>query len=275
MPIKIDVDSVIRQRLPRYYRFIPRFMIRWLENTICQDGLNSLLSSNDGRQGCEFCHGVLSDLNITYDVINPQLLPHHDDRRVIFVSNHPLGALDGIAYIDMIGSKYGPDLHFIVNDLLMAVEPLRNVFVPINKHGRQNRSSSKSLDEAFAGPDPVLIFPAGLCSRKGADGKISDLKWQKMFVNKAIEHRRDIIPLHFDGENSPFFYNFAHLRGRTGLRFNLEMIYLPREIFRAKGSHFNFTVGERIPWHSLKGGSEALKEAAGIREIVYSIRERS
>jgi len=272
MPIQIDVDKVIRQRLPRYYRFIPRWLIRWIEKTICQKELNSLLISNDGRRGCDFCHGVLDDLDVKCQVLNPHMLPPREDCRVIFVSNHPLGALDGIAYIDLLGKTYGPRLHFIVNDLLMAVESLRDVFLPINKHGRQDRLSSQAIDKAFAGDAPILIFPAGLCSRKGDDGKIADLKWQKMFVNKAIEYKRDIIPLYFDGRNSSFFYNFARLRTKLGLRLNIEMIYLPKEIFRARGSRFSFTVGQRIPYTTLQGGSRALAEAAGIRDKVYALQ---
>ncbi len=119
------------------------------------------------------------------------------------MSNHPLGALDGITLIDWVSKIYGPGVKFIVNDLLMAVKPLDNVFLPINKHGKQSRKSSSNIEEVFAGNDPIIIFPAGLVSRKRDEG-IRDLKWQKMFINKAVQYHRDIIPVYFDGKNSPF-----------------------------------------------------------------------
>ncbi len=264
------MDSVLRTRLASYYRFIPRGVIRWLERTICQEGLNTLLRDNAGLEGAEFCKGVLKDLDVTYKVEHADRLPDYEHRRVVFVSNHPLGALDGIAYIDLLGSLYG-NVHFVVNDLLGAVEPLRSVFVQVDKHGRQTKNRVSELDSVFAGDDPVMFFPAGLCSRKGADGVISDLAWKKTFLTKAIEHKRDIVPLYFGGTNSAFFYNFARLRNRLGLKFNIEMIFLPREIFLSRGKEFTITVGPTIPCDSFKGGSSAAAEVQEVKRKVYSL----
>lgn len=273
-PIKIDIDAVIRQRLPRYSRFVPRWLVAWLERTVCQDDLNELLASNADRRGASFATGVLSDLGVSYTVHGL------DDKalgcsRPLIVCNHPLGGLDGLVMIDLVAAKWTPQLHFVVNDLLMAVEPLSDVFVPVNKHGRQSRKSSMTLDAAFESDDPVIMFPAGLVSRRLGKSEIADLKWNKMFVNKAIESRRDIIPAYFSGHNSTFFYNFARWRERLGLKFNIEMIYLPAEVFNCRGSHFDITFGEPIAWQSLKGGREAASQAALIRQKVYSLAPRS
>lgn len=265
--IQIDVDAVLRQRLPRYYRFIPRAVVRWLERTVCQDTLNELLRSNFGKTGAEFCRGVLEDMDVTYTLHGE---PPTSNPRVLFVSNHPLGGLDGMILIDVITSLFGRPVHFVVNDLLMAVVPLRDVFLPINKHGAQSRYATLTLDQAFEGDDPILMFPAGLVSRRGKEG-IKDLAWNKMFVNKAIQTRRDIIPIHFSGRNSDFFYNFAHWRERLGLRFNVEMIYLPSELVKARGRSFDIRFGKPIPWESLRGGREAPEEAALIRRSVYNL----
>ena len=269
-PIKIDLDSVLRTRLASYYRFIPKCVVRWLERTICQDGLNTLLRDNAGLEGAEFCRGVLRDLDVSYKVEHADRLPDFEHRRVVFVSNHPLGALDGIAYIELLGKLYGK-VYFVVNDLLGAVAPLKSVFVQVDKHGRQTKNRVSELDSVFAGDDPVLFFPAGLCSRKGADGTISDLTWKKTFLTKAIEHKRDIVPLHFGGTNSAFFYNFARLRSKLGLKFNVEMIYLPREIFLARGREFTITVGPTISCDSFRGGSSAMAEAQEVKKMVYSL----
>lgn len=268
--LHVDVGAALRSKLPeKYLRLIPGWIVRWLERTICQDELNGILDRTRGKKGVEFCNAVLNDLDITYSIEGKENLPA--DGRAIFVSNHPLGALDGIAMIDFISRYYGKDVKFIVNDILMAVKPLDNVFLPINKHGKQSRSSAADIDSVLAGDGPVIIFPAGLVSRKQKEG-IKDLKWQKMFVNKAIQHKRDIIPVHFDGNNSSFFYNFAKLRTRLGLKFNIEMIYLPREIFRSRGARFVISVGKAVPWHSLTGGIKAAQEASRIKEIVYSLK---
>lgn len=200
--LRVDISATLNSRASKYAKFIPGFMVKWLEHTICQDELNGILERTSGKRGAEFCHAVLDDLDIKYNVIGGDNLP--DNRRVVIVSNHPLGALDGITLIDWVSKIYGPGVKFIVNDLLMAVKPLDNVFLPINKHGKQSRKSSSNIEEVFAGNDPIIIFPAGLVSRKRDEG-IRDLKWQKMFINKAVQYHRDIIPVYFDGKNSPFF----------------------------------------------------------------------
>ena len=154
----------------------------------------------------------------------------------------------------------------------MAIKPLTGVFLPINKHGKQSRASLKAIEEAFTGNDPIIIFPAGLVSRRQKGGVIADLQWQKMFVNKSVEYHRNIIPLKFNGENSGFFYKFAKFRTCLGLKFNIEMIYLPREVFRSENKEFSVVIGEPIKWDSLKSGKDAQRQADEIKEIVYNLK---
>ncbi|MCC8039023.1 MAG: 1-acyl-sn-glycerol-3-phosphate acyltransferase [Bacteroidales bacterium] len=271
MPMRIDVAKVIEERLPRKYRrWIPQWAIRWLERTICQDQLNEMLRVNAGKEGSDFCRGVLEHLGITLEIQGK--LPDRADKQVMIVSNHPLGGLDGMALIMAVADHYGVEPLFVVNDLLMAVEPLRPVFVPVNKHGRQSRQAVEAMDKALRSDRPVLYFPAGLVSRRSADGGIADLRWQKTFVNKCKETGRTVVPCFFDGENTPFFYNFARRRERLGLKFNIEMVYLPREVFRCKGSHFTITFGQAVTAHSLEGGARAQATADALRATVYSLR---
>lgn len=270
-PLKLDIDRILQERAGRYRKFIPKPLVSWLKRTICQDDLNEMLAVNHGKRDGAFCRGVIDHLNVTVEVKGESNLPPIDQRRVLFVSNHPLGGLDGMALIDFVESRYGGPVGFIVNDLLMAIEPLSDTFIPVNKHGAQSRRSLKAVDEAFAGNDPLLIFPAGLCSRTGRDGVVRDLEWQKMFVKKAVEYQRDIIPLFFNGENSPFFYKFAKRRKRLGIKFNIEMIYLPREVFRSRGKHFDILIGKPISWRSLDA-KNASDEAERIKQTVYSLQ---
>lgn len=268
--LEIDVDGVVRQRLPRYYRYIPKWLIHKLERIICQDRLNELLRNNYPKRDAEFCRGVISDLKVDVQYHNVENLPPKESRRVLFVSNHPLGGLDGMALIAFVESYYGVAPKFVVNDLLAAVEPLSGSFLPINKHGVQSREAIKAIDDAFDSDVPVIMFPAGLVSRRGKKGIVADLKWQKMFVTKAIKSRRDIIPLHFCGENSSFFYKFAKFRQRIGIKLNIEMIYLPRELFTGEGKHFDVVVGEPIGYNTLRD-VPSVDKAQQIKDIVYSL----
>ena len=270
-PLEINVEKVVRQRLPRYNRFIPRCLIRCLERTICQDELNKLLRDNFPKRDAEFCRGVINDLKVSVNFYNIENIPPKEQSRVLFVSNHPLGGLDGIALIDFVERHYGIAPQFIVNDLLSAIEPLSDTFIPINKHGAQSRKAVEVLDNAFASDRPLIMFPAGLVSRRGKKGVIADLQWQKMFVAKAKEYKRDIIPLHFYGENSSFFYKFAKFRQRIGLKFNIEMIYLPREVFRSNGKSFDVVVGTPISFSSLDD-MPPMQKAQQIRQLIYSLQ---
>ena len=272
--IKIDLDGVLRSRLPRYYRFIPRWFIRKLERIICQDELNALLESNAGKRDADFCAGVLSDLDVSYDVEGLGRVAKVAGGRPTFVCNHPLGALDGIVMIDFVTRHFGRGVKFVVNDLLMAIEPLRGTFVPVNKHGAQQRGAVSDVDAAFASAAPVIVFPAGLCSRRGNDGVVCDLTWNKMFVNKCIEHHRTVVPVFFDGYNSNFFYKFAKLRVAAGLKFNIEMVRLPREVFLNRGKRFAIHIGDPIGWESLRGGKDALSQAAAIKDAVYNLKPK-
>lgn len=269
--IQIDLQKVLDDKLGARARFVPSFLVRYLQNVIHQDELNALLRSNYPKRGAEFCEGVLADLDVDVSIVNPDRLPDIGHRRIIIVSNHPLGGLDGMALIREFSRLYGNDLRFIVNDLLMAVRPLGDVFLPINKHGRQDRKAIADINAVMASDAPVMIFPAGLVSRRGKGGEIRDLEWNKMFVNKAVEYKRDVLPIFFSGENSPSFYKFARWRKRLGIKFNIEMVCLPGEVFKSRGKTFKIFVGALIPWQTLRTGRDALVQAGEIKDIVYSL----
>lgn len=266
--LRIDVDSVLRERVPRLRRYLPDAAVRWLERVICQQRMNEILERTAGLKGVDFARGVLRELNVSYDVKGRWPV----DSRVIFVSNHPLGGLDGLVLASAVSEAFGDaGVRFVVNDLLKAVKPLDDIFLAVNKHGKQSRQAVKLLDEAMLTALPVVMFPAGLVSRRNSAGEIRDLQWQKMVVNKAKEYGRPIIPVHFSGENSSFFYKFARIRAMTGLKFNIEMILLPGEIFRSEGRNFTVTVGEPVNPDSLRGGKYAAEEAQMLCSRVYGL----
>ncbi len=268
--IQIDVEQTIASKLGDRTHLVPRFVTNWVRRTICEDELNRLLRKFYPKRGAEFCEAALQELDVKITVENEQNLPPMDERRVIFVCNHPLGGLDGIALIDLLTRKYGEGVRFVVNDVLMAIDPIKEVFLPINKHGKQSREAIQLINDTMLGPNPVVIFPAGLVSRKGRKGVIMDLEWHKMFVAKALQYHRDIVPLFFSGHNSQFFYNFAQWRKRLGLKLNIEMVYLPREVLMARGKSFVIKVGQRVSWTDLRRADQAVI-AAMVREMAYAL----
>ena len=266
-PIRIDVDSVLRERLPRHYKYIPRFAVRWLERTICQDRLNAILTKMAGRNSVDAATAALHEMDITVKASGMDRLP---EGRYMFVSNHPLGGLDGLALISLLGNHYDHKIKFLVNDLLMAVEPLRGVFLPVNKYGNQSRDAATQIEEALKSDAQFITFPAGLCSRMQPDGTIADLPWQKAAVAHAVNYQRDIVPIYFDAHNSRFFYRFAKWRKKLGIKFNIELIFLPKEMIKQSGATLRVFIGEPIAWDSLDARAPK-REAARLRELVINM----
>lgn len=269
--LNIDIEAVVKSRLPHHHHLIPRFVTRWLERTVHQDELNDLLRRGHGLKGVEFAQFVLNDLGIKINVSGMENLA--DNKRYVMVANHPLGGLDGLALISLMGTRYNGQIRFLVNDLLMAVKPLDNLFLPVNKFGHQSREAAQLIDEEYRSDKQMLTFPAGLCSRLQPDGTIADLRWNKHVVMRAVSDHRDVVPVHVDAQNSHFFYRLAQWRARLGIKFNIEMMYLPSEMFKKRGSTLNITVGKPIAWDTLNT-THPLDEAARLREIVYNLKDK-
>jgi putative hemolysin len=265
----IDVDSIFRQKSPNVYRLMPGFILGYIKRTIHQDEINDVLVRFSNMYGLDFISHFLEFFGIAYTVSGEENIPGKG--RFIFVSNHPLGGLDGLVFMDMVG-KHHKNVKFIVNDLLLNLKNLEPVFIPVNKHGRQSADYVRRIEEVYRSDDQILYFPAGLCSRKKR-GEIKDLEWKKNFIKKATDHQRDIVPVHFEGRNSSFFYNFANLRQSIGIKTNIEMFYLPDELFRQKGHKFHVTIGRPIPYATFDKSQTHAKWAEFVRGKVYSLAQ--
>ena len=261
----IDIDKIIKSKNPGLYRLTPGFILRYIKRIVHQDDINEMLINYGAtHRGASFAGRVLEHLNVGYRVENEHRLPPPDGR-YIFASNHPLGGLDGLVLIDLINRHYNK-VKFVVNDLLMNLSPLEEVFVPVNKHGRQTEEYARRIDQLYASDTQVLYFPAGLCSRR-AGGIISDPEWKKSFITKAIKYQRDVVPIYFDGRNSNFFYRLANIRKKLGIKANIEMFYLADELFRQRDATFTIKIGQSI--------SQAELRAMPSRERVGYVRSKT
>lgn len=267
----IDIDNVLRKKSGRLYPVIPRFLIKYLKKTIHEDSINDALYKHKDLMGLTFLDAILKHyFTAEIEVVNEENIPA--DGRYIIASNHPLGGFDGIALMHVIGKKR-PDIKFIVNDILLELKNLQELFVPVNKHGRNNAESVKIIESLYESDDLVLIFPAGLVSRKQKGGIIKDLEWKKSFITKAIRHKRDVVPVYIEGRNSEFFYNLARWRKRFGLKANIEMLYLPDEMFKQTDKKITITFGKPIPYTFFTKARNHQEWAQWVKEQVYSLGE--
>ena len=266
----IYIEQLFRSKNPGVAKMIPGFIYSYLKKVIHQDDINDFITRYGDRKGLDFSDAILEYLHVSYQVIGEANLPSPDGR-YIFVSNHPLGGPDGIILISFLGTRY-PELNFPVNDLLLNLKNLNNIFLPVNKHGAQAKDAVSALEDAYASDCQMIMFPAGLVSRK-QQGIIQDLEWQKSFVSKAIQHRRDIVPIFIDGRNSNFFYNLANFRKKIGLKANIEMLYLPDETFKQRNRTFTLYIGQPIEWESLDKSKKPIEWAQEIKRKVYLLKE--
>lgn len=267
----LDLDKVLREKAPKLYAKLPSFVIKYAKGKIHIDELNEILTIYADRYGVDFMESVVDYFGLTLNVRGLDNLP--TDGRYVFVSNHPLGGLDGICLSAVVGKKFDKKIKYLVNDVLYFIKNLRPIFVPVNKYGSQSRQNALRLNEAYESDDQIVTFPAGLCSRK-IKGQIVDLAWHKSFVQKAIETKRDIIPVYFEAENSNFFYRFANFRKSLGIKFNIELFFLPDEMFKNKGSIFNITFGRPIKHEMLDASKTTNEWVDYVRAEVYGMKDK-
>ncbi|MFQ9316162.1 1-acyl-sn-glycerol-3-phosphate acyltransferase [uncultured Dysgonomonas sp.] len=267
-PQILDLDKVLAEKAPKIYNKVPRFAINYLKRKIHLDELNEILTIYADKYGVDFMQAVVGYFNLTLETSGLENI--QDGKKYIFVSNHPLGGLDGICLSAVIGERFDKKIKYVVNDVLYFIKNLQPIFLPVNKYGRQSKQATTSLNEAYESDNQIITFPAGLCSRQ-ENGKIHDLDWQKNFILKAVESRRDVVPVHFEGKNSNFFYRFANIRKRLGIKFNIELILLPDEMFKNKNKSFSITFGEPIPYTFFDNSKSAMQWAQYVKEKSYNL----
>ncbi|MBU0487223.1 MAG: 1-acyl-sn-glycerol-3-phosphate acyltransferase [Bacteroidetes bacterium] len=265
----IDVDKVIREKNPKLRKRLPGFVFRYLKRILHEDDINEFINSNSHKYGIDFAEAIIDFFQVNLVVEGLENLP--PEGRYVVISNHPLGGLYGIGLINTVG-HVRKDILFPVNDLLLHLDNLRDLFIPVNKHG-SNKENIELFDQAFASEKAILYFPAGMCSRK-QKGCILDLEWKKTIVTKARQHKRDIIPVHFTGRNRNFFYNLANWRKRFGIKGNIEMLYLTDEMFRQRGKDHLIRFGKPIPWATFNKDHKDAEWASKLKDYVYRLGNR-
>ena len=271
-PFQIDIDEILRSKAGPKAKRIPRFIVAWLKRRLHQDQVNDFLRIIGDKEGVPWLKGCLDFLDTKLEVKGLENLPSDaDGRRFTFVSNHPLGGQDGVALGYVLGTHYDGRIKYLVNDLLMFLPGLAPLCIPINKTGKQSRQFPAMVEAGFSGDDHILMFPAGLCSRR-RHGVIRDLPWNKTFITKSVQHQRDVVPIYFSGRNSNKFYTIANICKMLGLKFNLAMLYLVDELFKNQHKTFEVHIGRPIPWQTFDHSRTATQWAAYVQDIVYQLK---
>ena len=264
----IDLRRLIASKNEKLLRWMPGFVLRYLERVIHQDEINTLLEKAGELKDAEFSDAVMEEFKITISSSGLENIPKTGP--LIIVLNHPLGGMDALALISLL-KNHRPDLRFIVNDILMNLENLSGLFIGINKHGINKKNVREDIEKAFNSEHAICIFPAGLVSRK-INGLVQDLDWKRTFVTYARSLDRTVIPIKIDGQLSPFFYRLSRLRRFFRIKANIEMLYLADELFKQRNKTLTFTVGQAIKMNQFDTSLTDKEVASEIRKIVHELR---
>jgi putative hemolysin len=262
----IDVGKVLGQKAPRLKKWMPGFILSWLKRKLHEDEINVIMNDLKDVYGLEFNKRGLEKFGANIEMVNSHHIPKTGG--IIIAANHPLGGLDGMALIKSIGDVR-IDVRFVVNDVLDNLKNYGDVFVGVNKISSTSARSLRVMENILISDDAVIFFPAGLVSRR-QKGLIRDLDWKKSFVTQGIDHGRQILPVFIEGKNSSFFYRFANFRKWVGIKGNIEMLFLPDEMFKQKGHTIKLHFGKPFAASSLDSSRSHKAWAAFIKQYVYS-----
>ena len=266
--IQIDIHKILKKRAPRKYKYIPRFLIKYLKRKIHQEEFNVGLLDFGNKSGLEFIEEALKYLDITIETIGFENIPKN--KKYVFASNHPLGGIDGLSLLLHVGREFG-DVKAIINDILLNFKNLQPVLQGVNIYGKFSKQQITEINQLYESDNQIIVFPAGLVSRK-IKGVVKDLPWKKSFLSKAIEYKRDIVPVFIHGKNSKFFYNFANFRKFIGFKFNIELIHLPDEMFNYKGKSIKIEAGEPISYKNFDKSKTTKEWVKYIRQQAYKLK---
>ena len=270
-PKTVDIEKVLRDKMGSKSRWVPSPVVKWLKNLIHEDWLNQFLWDNRDVKGTPWLEACVKYVDMHVEVKGLENLPPKDDGRLYtFVSNHPLGGIDGVTLGSILGRQYDDGFRYLVNDLLMNLPGLAPLCIPINKTGSQSRNFPAMVEAGFKSDNHILMFPAGLCSRKKG-GEIHDLPWKKTFITKSVQTQRDVVPIHFGGQNSEKFYRIANIGDRLKLKFTIATLWLVDEMYKNRGKTFPVTIGKPIPWQTFDKSKTPAEWAQYVQDVVYKL----
>ena len=255
----IDSGAILLEQMPsiaRYPKLLRRLLLLTLQWLICERRINRFLSQHAMTRDFDFVDQVFQLVPTDCTVRHSDLENIPARGRVIIVANHPLGGLDGLALLRLV-SSVRRDVRIVVNELLLNITQLNNLFLPVDAMGGETRKAdiSRILD-ALNNDEAVIIFPSGEVSRAGPKG-IRDRKWLPGFIQLAKTAYAPVLPVHIKARNSNLFYVVSRISRP------LSMLMLPREML-GFGGQMKFTIGQMIAPNAIESLPFSRKKRASL-----------
>lgn len=244
----IDVQKEIAKKFPNINKnpnFLKKSLINIAKKVVHENSINEFLEKHSHLKGFEFVDAVLDYFNFDYTVSSNDLQNIPSTGKVVIIANHPLGGLDALSLLKLVGT-IRTDVKIVANDFLVGIDALKSLFIPIDNYKmRQSKKDIQSVYNALNNDEAVIIFPAGEVSRASAKG-VKDPSWNKGFLNFAINTNAPILPIFIGGKNSKTFYTMSVLNK------TFSTLLLSHEMFKKKSTNINIKIGQIIPNENIK-----------------------
>lgn len=239
----IDIQKEIEKKFPKIKEkenVLKKSLLKIAKKIVHEDCINQFLSQNSHLKGFDFVDAVLDYFDFDYTVSSNDLQNIPSTGKVIIIANHPLGGLDALCLLKLVG-QIRKDVKILANDFLVGFEALHSLMIPLdNFKDRQSKESIKKIYEALNNEEAIIIFPAGEVSRATPKG-VKDPAWNKGFLNFAKNSNSAILPIYLDAKNSKTFYTIS-LINKT-----FSTLLLSNEMFNKKSKNINIKIGQIIP----------------------------
>jgi len=265
----LNVESAIRVNYPsllHYPAFLTRPMIALLRGLLHEKEINDFLNRHH-HSGLPFIDAALEHLDVSCSANQKELDNIPAIGKLIIVANHPMGALDAFALIQLISQmRQNGRVKILANAFLMNIPQLQEMLIPVNNvSGKISRESFRCIEDSLAHDEAVIIFPAGEVSRFRPWG-VRDEKWKSGFLKLARRNQTPVLPVHIQARNSVLFYVLSMIYKPFGT------MMLPKEMLKARRSRLKVTVGELVSERMLMRSEVSLKQHARMfRKHLYRI----
>ncbi|GAB1373115.1 lysophospholipid acyltransferase family protein [Candidatus Kapaibacterium sp.] len=249
---KINIRKILEEKAPalllKYPEFVVNLFINVLTGFLKVNEINKFLEQNLEKFNFDFIDGLFQELDFSYIVSSKDRIKIPSEGRLIIVSNHPLGGLDGLALLKSV-SEVRNDVVVVANDILKNIDNLNDLFLSMDVYSTsKHKEHIKDIEKALNDEKAVIFFPSGKVSRLRMNG-INDAKWQNGAIKFSSKLNVPILPAFIKGRNSLLFYLASLINSRIG------MFMLPQELFRQKGRSIEIKFGDVIPAGSFKNNN--------------------